>query len=236
MQTGPMASALETRVPKNCLNKTSRANATPVTIPLIQTESDETSGANATPVTIPLIQTESVTSTKHVQPSESTPMEYPSGDQPPPSSQVPEDDVSDSLSYTSTLPDVFDVGMDDSAPPATGPWTIIDHLTGEMIVDEEVPSAAPPVPDTPYDSIIQVVPVPWLGAGATALAETSPPALLYVDKDERPDWLTRSIKERLQYTPYFMCLGKVVDLFLTQEARLGYPAKVFTFHSCVFVR
>ena len=210
-----MASALETRVPKNCLNKTSRANATPVTIPLIQTES--------------------VTSTKHVQPSESTPMEYPSGDQPPPSSQVPEDDVSDSLSYTSTLPDVFDVGMDDSAPPATGPWTIIDHLTGEMIVDEEVPSATSPVPDTPSDSIIQVIPVPWLGTGTTALVKSSPAALLFVDKDKRPDWLTRSIKEHLQYTPYYMCLGKVVDLFLTQEAQLGYPAKVIKFYSYVFV-
>ena len=92
------------------------------------------------------------------------------------------------------LPDVFNVGMDDSVPPTTGLWTITDHLTGEMIIDEEVPSAASPVPDTPYDSTIQVVPVPWLGASATALAETSLPALLYVDKDERPDWLTRSIR------------------------------------------
>ena len=68
-----------------------------------------------------------------------------------------------------------------------------------------------------------------------ALVESLPAALLFVDEDEHPDWLTRSIKEHLQYMPYYMCLGKVVDLFLTQEARLGYPAKVIKFYSCVFV-
>jgi hypothetical protein len=53
---------------------------------------------------------------------------------------------------------------------------------------------------------------------------TAGPAL--VDKDERPDWLLISVREFLRHGPYYACLGKVVDLFLAQEARLGYPAKV----------
>ena len=54
-------------------------------------------------------------------------------------SQFPENNLSDGLSYTSTLPDVFDVGMGDLAQPATGSWMVIDHFTGEIIVDEDVP-------------------------------------------------------------------------------------------------
>jgi len=149
----------------------------------------------------------------------------PSSQQPPPGSQPPESDHSDSLSYTSTIPDIFDVGMDDSAPHATGPWTIIDHLTGEMIVDEwELPAAAATVPNAPFDYMIQVQTIPTLGVHA--LVQTAPPTLLFQDKDERPDWLIRSTNEFLQYTPYYMCFSKVVDLFFAQEARLGYPDKV----------
>ena len=141
-------------------------------------------------------------------------------------------DVSDSISYTSTLSDVFDIGMDDSAPPAMGPWTIIDHFTGEIIVDEEVPSA---IPGASPDSVIEVEAVPALGT--YALVQTPLPKLLFADQDERPDWLIRSTNKHLQYTPYYMCLSKVVDLFFAQEARLGYLVKVSkSAFVCVSVR
>jgi hypothetical protein len=140
--------------------------------------------------------------------------------------EPPESDFSDSISYTSTLPDVFDVEMDDSAPLATGPWMVIDHFTGEVIVDEEVP---PTVPGAPSDLVIQVEVVPALGT--LALVQTSPPTLLFADQDERPDWLIESARKHLQYMPYYMCLSDVVDLFFTQEARLGYPNKVSNMYS-----
>ena len=141
--------------------------------------------------------------------------------------------VSDSLSYTSTLSDVFDFGIDDSAPPTTGPWMIIDHFTGEIIVDEEVP---PAVSGASSNSAIQVEVVPALGI--PALVQTPLPTLLFVDQDERPDWFIKSTNQHLQYTPYYLCLSKVVDLFFTQEARLGYPDKVrkSSLFFCSFVR
>ena len=138
-------------------------------------------------------------------------------------SQFPENNLSDGLSYTSTLPDVFDVGMGDLAQPATRSWMVIDHFTGEIIVDEDVPPAIP-VPGAPPNSAIQVEVVPALGI--PALIQTPLPTLLFSDQDVRPDWLLRSTRDHLQYTPYYMCLGRVVDLFLAQEVRLGYLIKV----------
>ena len=205
MQAGPMTPALKTRILRNRSNKAFKA--------------DDTSASATQQVTIPPTRTESVETTEPIQSGES-------GIQPSLDSSPPEDDASDSLSYTSTLPDVFEVGSDDSAPPATGPWMAIDHLTGEMIVDEEVLPATTAVADAPYDSTIQVKMI----LGVPALIQSPLPALLFVDKDERSDWLIRSINEHFQYTPYYMCLGEVFDLFLAQEARLGYPAKVAKFH------
>ena len=95
--------------------------------------------------------------------------------------------------------------------------------TDAMSVDEEVL----PVADTSgalCDSVIQVNII--RAFGTSTLVETLPPTLLYVDKDERPQWLITSIREFLQHGPYYLCLSEVVDLFLAQEARLGYPAKV----------
>jgi hypothetical protein len=93
-----------------------------------------------------------------------------------------------------------------------------------MLVDEEVlPAIATTSSTPPCDSAIQVTVVPPLGV--SALVKTSLPALLFVDTDERPKWLLASIYDHLQYVPYYSCLNKVVDLFLTQEARLGYPTK-----------
>jgi hypothetical protein len=102
----------------------------------------------------------------------------------------------------------------DSAPPSTD----------DMSVDEQILPAVTTVPSAPCDSEIQVRINSTLGV--SGLVETSPPALLFVDNDERPDWLLVSIRQFLQHGPYYLCLGKVVDLFLAQEARLGYPAKV----------
>jgi hypothetical protein len=182
--------------------------------------------ASTTQVTVSPVEPEFVKPAEPAQPSRSTFIDDSSDDQQlPPSSQPPEDDDSDSLSYTSTLPDVFNIGSDDLAPPATGPWTIIDHFTGEMIVDEEeVPPVPLATPDAPFDSVIQVQFIPALGV--TALVQTPLPTLLFEDTDERPDWLITSTNKFLQHASYYMCLNKVVDLFLTQEARLGYPNKV----------
>jgi len=87
--------------------------------------------------------------------------------------------------------------------------------------------------DAPSDSAIQVETI----LGVPTLVQSSPPALLFADKNERSDWLIRAINEHFQHTPYYMCLGKVVDLFLAQEAQLGYPVKVTKFPLlCVFIR
>ena len=131
---------------------------------------------------------------------------------------VPDDCASDGGSYTSTLPDVFDVGMDDSEPPAAGPWRAIDHLTSEIIVDDGDPIRAVPT-DTRTGIEIGILP----RLGVHILTKTEPPTLLFEDEDVRPEWLISAVKEFLRYTPYYGRLGKVIDLFLTQEARLGYP-------------
>jgi len=195
-----MTPALKARILGNLVNETSKVNETRV---------------DMTQVTVPPIEDEPV-----------EPTHPPGNHQPPLSSQPPGGDISDSLSYTSTLPDVFEVGMDDSASPATGPWMAIDHFTGEMIVGEEVLPVTSAAPSAPFDSVIQVE----VTLGVPVLIQTPPPTLLFVDKDERPDWLIRSTNKFLQHVPYYMCLSKVVDLFFVQEARLGYPDKVSEFY------
>jgi len=164
---------------------------------------------------------------------------------PLPAAEVLDDDGDTSMSYTSTLPDVFDVGMDDSAPPATGPWTIIDHFTGEMIIDDDQSApSAPIIPTIPVAPIgpslagVEVATTPRLGT--TYLVEI-PPILLSEDEDVRPQWLMTAVNAFLRFVPYVGSLGKVVDLYLAQEARLGYPdlvcALVLTLHNlCSDVR
>jgi len=220
MQTGPMPPTLKARVSKNVLGKAS-------TTEKIQVHGTQ-SVTTETRINVPqgsVITAKSLESTKPTQPSQSTRTSDPSGDEQPPHSSQPqppcEDDVSDGASHTSTLPDIFDVGMDDSSPPATGPWVITDHLTGETIIDEEgVTTAAPTALSS---STIQVEIIPALGI--PVLVQTPPPALLFEDMDVRPNWLIRSINDHLQYAPYYMRLNEAVDLFFAQEARLGYPDK-----------
>lgn len=152
--------------------------------------------------------------------------------------QVPDDNASDSRSYTSTLPDVFEVGMDDSAPPATGPWMIIDHLTGEVIADDN--QSTPPAPTVPTAPAVSSGPslpgvevATALRLGTPYLVET-PPTLLSEDEDVRPQWLITAVNAFLRLVPYVGSLGKVVDLYLAQEARLGYPQLVCS-TTCAFL-
>jgi hypothetical protein len=120
--------------------------------------------------------------------------------------------------------------MDDSGPLTTGPWMIIDHLTGEMIVDDDqstppapaVPTI-PTIPTGPSLAGVEVAITPHLG---TAYLVETPPTLLSEDEDVRPQWLITAISAFLRLVPYVGSLGKVVDLYLTQEARLGYPELV----------
>ena len=142
---------------------------------------------------------------------------------PLPTMETPDDGVSDSGSYTSTLPEIFDVGMDDSAPPATGPWMIIDHYTGEIIVDD---NQSLPTPNTPVGLPgVEIAIAPQLG---TPYLTETPPALLSEDEDVRPEWLLTAVNSFLRFVPCVGSLGKVIDLYLTQEARLGYPQMVRT--------
>jgi len=215
MRTGPMTPALKARILKNLANTRPKNDGPRADV--VQAAAPPIDDGHGVLDDIP---------TRPAQPNQMTLIsDPPINQQQPPGSQLSGDNHSDSLSYTSTIPDVFDVGMDDSAPVATGPWMIIDHLTGEMIVDEEeLPATIPTVPSTRFDYAIQVQTIPALGV--RALVQTAPPTLLFEDKDVRPDWLMKSTNEFLQYTPYYMCFSKVVDLFYEQEARLGYPDKV----------
>ena len=156
----------------------------------------------------------------------------PPGNTPPPAGEAPDDDTLDSISYTSTIPDFFDVGSDNTAPPATGPWMIIDHFTGEIICDDDqsIPptSAVPTTPATPAPPVLPGVEIAITpGLGTTYLVET-PPVLLSEDEDVRPQWLTTAVNSFLHFVPCVGSLGKVIDLYLAQEARLGYPELVRT--------
>ena len=214
-----MTPALKARILRNISSNTSKANVTQATIPPIDT-------GFVTPIDTGFIaptKSNFAASIRSAQPSRSALVGDPFNNQQqlPPSSDYSTDDISNNLSFTSSFPDPYDVAMDDSQPSATGPWMIIDHFTGEMIVDEEHPSTAPTITCTPFDTIqVQTL------LDIPTLVQTAPPTLLFEDKDERPDWLVWSTNEFLQHVPYYMCLGKVVDLFFAQEARLGYPEKV----------
>ena len=146
--------------------------------------------------------------------------------------EAPDDDASDGISFTSTIPDFFDVGSDDTAPPATGPWMIIDHFTGETICDDNQSihpaptiSTTPVTPAAPALPGVEIVIAPRLG---TAYLVEMAPTLLSEDEDVRPQWLMTAVNSFLRFVPYVGSLGKVIDLYLAQEARLGYPGLVRT--------
>lgn len=144
--------------------------------------------------------------------------------------QAMDEDPDDDRSYTSTLPDIFDVGSDDSAPQATGPWMIIDHYTGEIIVDANQSTSPPPnaptIPAVPTGLPgVEIAIAPHLG---TAYLTETPATLLSEDEDVRPQWLLTAVNSFLRLVPCVGSLGKVIDLYLDQEARLGYPELVRT--------
>ena len=155
---------------------------------------------------VPPIEAEPTDPTEPAQPDEPTFVIHSSDNQPPTSQ--PLEDTPGSVSHTSGPPNL------DLRPPAIG----------DISVDEEVFPVITTASGPPCDCVMQVRIVPALGT--SALVQTSLPTLLLVDEDERPSWLLRSIREFLKYAPYYLCLNEVVDLFLTQEAQLGYPAKV----------
>ena len=192
MQTGPMTPALKAHILENIAKAASKASDTQ---------------AGATQVIIPTeaelimsIKTKPILPAEAVQPSQSTLTNDPLGNQQlPPSMELFDDNMSDSFSFTSTLSDVFEVRTDDSGPLATGPWTIIDHFTGEMAVnDEEVPPTSPIAPGAPLNSTIQVKVI----LNTAVLIQTPLPTLLFTDQDVHPNWLIISTNEFLQHVPY----------------------------------
>ena len=150
--------------------------------------------------------------TKLAEPARSNLTDHTLDDEPtpPPPSPV---DTTDSTPHTPAFLDLPDTEMDGSPPPETDMMSV-----DEEVLIETVTTSAP------CDLIIKVNVTPSLGV--SSLVQASLPALLFVDEDERPDWLSTSIKDFLRHMPYYLCLGKVVDLFLSQESRLGYPVKV----------
>ena len=197
MQTGPMPPALKARILADMAKAKAdknQVNLAQVTIPPIKAESAALAEP-AEPIQSALIGNLS----DNQPPLNFQPLEYDTPDGLPHTSMFPdvfdpgmadalgfESDFSDSLSYASTLPGVFEVDMDDLAPAATGPWEIIDHFTGEIIVDEALP-AVPVVPGYPFDSVIRVEVVPTLGI--TALVQTPLPTLCHGHGNFQDDFL-----------------------------------------------
>ena len=152
---------------------------------------------------------------------EPTLIPQPLGDEPPPSPQSP-GHISDDVPCASPPPDSLDA-MTDSLAPSGG---------DDMSVDEVSPVAATTTFSVPCGFIIEVKFNSI--AGVPYFIQTPQPNLLFVNQDERLDWLLTAVNDFLRYAPYYLCLDKVVDLFLAQEARLGYPVKVISSSLPVF--
>jgi len=231
--TGPFPTRVNKSVPA------SAAHPTNTTVPQVEASQVQSPNVDVSQVHTPQVDPQATALSSNAPRVDAVPTEpnvvatTPSPDTTSlPAAQVPSDGESDGRSYTSTLPDVYDVGMDDSAPLATGPWMIIDHLTGEIIVDKDQPTAPTPdvstIPTIPACRSlagVEVAITPHLG---TAYLAETPPALLSEDEDVRPQWLTTAVNSFLRFVPCIGSLGKVIDLYLTQEARLGYPELVRT--------
>lgn len=151
--------------------------------------------------------------TKLTEPTRSTPTPQPLGDEPPRSPQSPED-VSDDVPHITASPN----------PLGTMVYDLVSSESNKMSVDEVHPVATTTTSSVPCGFVIEVK--TYLAAGTPSFVQTPQPDLLFADQDERPDWLLTAVNDFLQHMPYYLCLNKVVNLFLAQEARLGYPAKV----------
>lgn len=217
MRTGPLPAHLKAKVLANIAKakKTHVAtahNAPTTDTPLVMTPQMGASQGRSNPSII----------------GTSTPAELNTSDATNPLSatvvSIPDNYTPSNRSHTSSLPDDFNMDVDDLEP---NPWTAIDHFTGEVIIgdDNDLVIPAPTAPQTDVETGI----LPRLGIHA--ILETDPPTLLFEDEEVRPDWLVLAVRKFLRYIPYYGRLSKVVDLFLAQEARLGYPDLVIYLHS-----
>jgi len=125
------------------------------------------------------------------------------------------------IATTPTEPDEPTIG---ATLPDPTPSIISNAFDVEMGNDWSVPPA-PTIPTGPSLPGVEVAKTPH--TGAAYLVET-PPTRLSEDEEVRPGWLTTAVNSFLCVIPYFGSLGKVVDLYLAQEARLGYPVLVCT--------
>ena len=135
----------------------------------------------------------------------------------------PNPDVSNDESHLSGA-------LDDELRPSCTPDVEMEDSGLVITVNDD----ALAVTAAPTQSGVETRFLPLLGVHT--IVESESPALLSVDGDVCPDWLLTVTKKHLPFVPYLGCLGKVVDLFLAQEARLGYPnvVSVFTFYSAQF--
>lgn len=212
LRTGPLPAHLKQRVLANIANaRASRVTAAQIDVPVVEPPLIATPqiDMSQTQINVPVVGTSGLTALNTTGTTDCSPDAVTS---------TPDNHAFDNGSHTSTPPDAFDLDMDDLAPQSTGPWATIDHFTGQMIINDDDPII--PTPTAPQTGI-EIGILPRLGIHT--IAETEPPALLFEDEDIRPEWLVTAVKEFLRYTPFYGRLAKVIDLFLAQEARLGYP-------------
>ena len=131
-------------------------------------------------------------------------------DHAPETAPIPDDCTS---AFTGFDSDYVDIEMDDMVQ-MNDPWEVMEHPTGGIIVDDNSG-----VSFSAAEMDIGMLP----RLGTLTLTETEAPTLLFKDDDVRPGWLMSAVKEFLRFTPYYGGLGQVIDQFLLQEARLGYP-------------
>ena len=225
MGSGPLPPRLKERALANVANTgPPHVVTTPVNVPAINA-----SNVGAPIVQPPPIATSDMDTSRAVGPSGPTESNVtsPVDRSSEPATSITDDSIPDGESYASTLPDVFDFDVDwDGLEIATAaPWVTMDRLTGEIIVGDDSALAVPTFGQAVTEEV-ELLP----RLDTRTLTESEPPALLFEDADIRPNWLLSAVGGFLRYTPYYGSLGKVIDQFLLQEARLGYMSNVRYLH------
>ncbi|KAF9780596.1 hypothetical protein BJ322DRAFT_1112584 [Thelephora terrestris] len=173
---------------------TTLLNVSNVETPFVTTSKTDTSQIQSNgPTLSPLVPTEFYITSNTDLPSDTA-------------NSVPNDYASDSGFSVYTLPD------DESEF-----LTAADHFSGEIVVEDNLSLTGPFI----HQTGVEIGMLPRLGV--CALIEGEPPSRLLEDEDVHPEWLSSAVNHFLKYIPNYGCIGKVVDLFLDQEARLGYP-------------